>query len=107
MVYYDKDDLTRFSENRGINRVKKRTAPAYYSENDLHEVKEGELSEGDSVSGRSAGGRSRRGRGYLSHNQLETQSHEDLIEGRVKVDAWNLNYKKKKKKQKKKKVTDN
>lgn len=27
MVYYDKDDLTRFSENRGINRVKRRQAP--------------------------------------------------------------------------------
>lgn len=72
MVYYDKDDLTRFSENRGINRVKKREAPTYYSENDLQEVKEGDFSEGDSVSGRSAGGRSRRGRGYLSHNQLDT-----------------------------------
>lgn len=30
-----------------------------------------------------------------------------MIEGRVKVDAWNLNYRKKKKKQKKRKVTDN
>lgn len=28
------------------------------------------------------------------------------IEGRVKVDAWNLNYKRKKKKLKKKKITD-
>ena len=39
MVYYEKDDITKFSENRGINRVKRRQAPqAYYSENDLHEV---------------------------------------------------------------------
>lgn len=109
MVYYEKDDMTLFSEGRGINRVKRRQAPPqYYSENDLQEVKEGDFSEGDSVSGRS-GGRSRRtmGRGQLSHHQLETQSHEDLIEGRVKVDAWNLNYRKKKKKQKKRKVTDN
>ena len=42
MVPYYKDDLTRYSENRGINRVKVRQAPNYYSENDLPEVKEGE-----------------------------------------------------------------
>jgi hypothetical protein len=63
----------------------------------------------DSVGGRSGDGRRRRsyGRGALSHNQFENTSHEDLIEGRVKVDAWNLNYRGKKKKQKKKKVTAN
>lgn len=73
----------------------------------MPEVKEGDLSDVDSVGGRSVDGRTRRGRGYLSHNQLDGNSHEDLIEGRVKVDAWNLNYRGKKKKQKKKKVTAN
>lgn len=54
-----------------------------------------------------ASGRRRNGRGHLSHKDLEFDSHEDLIEGRVKVDAWNLNYRGKKKKLKKKKVTEN
>lgn len=34
-------------------------------------------------------------------------SHNDLVDGRVKVDSWNLNYDGKKKKFKKKKVDNN
>jgi len=52
-------------------------------------------------------GRRGHGRGHLSHRDLEFDSHEDLIEGRVKVDAWNLNYRGKKKKNKKRKITEN
>lgn len=43
-------------------------------------------------------------RGQIRHNDLEVSSYNDLIDGRVKVDSWNLNYSKKKKKLKKKKV---
>ncbi len=35
---------------------------------------------------------------------METQSYNDQVDGRVKVDSWNLNYKGKKKKLKKRKV---
>ena len=44
------------------------------------------------------------GRGQIKHNDMEIQSYDDDIEGRVKVDSWNLNYKGKKKKLKKKKL---
>ena len=44
------------------------------------------------------------GRGQIRHNDLEVSSYNDLIDGRVKVDSWNLNYSKKKKKLKKKKL---
>ena len=44
------------------------------------------------------------GRGNLKRNQFDIQSHNDDIDGRVKVDTWNMNYKKKKKKLKEKKV---
>lgn len=44
------------------------------------------------------------GRGLIKHRDLETQSYNDDIEGRVKVDDWNLNYRGKKKKLKKKKL---
>ena len=49
-------------------------------------------------------GRAPMGRGQIRHNNLEVQSYNDEIDGRVKVDAWNLNYNGKKKKLKKKKL---
>ena len=121
MVYYNKDDLTNYSKGLGLNKVKARQplGPQYFSENDLAEVQEGERSDNDSLGGRSRGsGRSgisldhtgqRRGygKGHISHRDLEFDTHEDLIDGRVKVDSWNLNYRGKKKKLKKKKVTQN
>ena len=83
-----------------------------WSENDLYEVDEGDISENDSRrSGRSYDHVARRnqyGRGKIQHNQLEFQDQSEYFEGKVKVDAWNLNYRGKKKKLKKKrKVTDN
>lgn len=43
----------------------------------------------------------------IKHNELDLESYNDLIDGRVKVDSWNLNYKGKKKKLKKRKVDKN
>lgn len=55
MVYYNKDDLTNYSKGLGLNKVKARPSPGqnYFSENDLHEIKEGELLDNESVSNRS------------------------------------------------------
>lgn len=44
------------------------------------------------------------GRGKIRHRPFEIQSYNDDIEGHVKVDDWNLKYKKKKKRLKKKKA---
>lgn len=60
MVYYNKDDLTNYSKNLGLNKVKAKLQPPtnkYYSENDLHEVEENSYSENEHsrISGRSRG----------------------------------------------------
>ena len=110
MVYYNKDDLTNYSKGLGLNKVKAKAKPnnQYYSENDIQEVQEGELSDsGDSRRSVDAHGRRKMGRGNIQHNDLDIQSYNDLVDGRVKVDSWNLNYSGKKKKLKKKKVDQN
>jgi len=35
MVYYNKDDLTNYSKGLGLNRVKAKNGPQYFSENDI------------------------------------------------------------------------
>jgi len=45
-------------------------------------------------------------RGRINHNELSPEENYDLIDGRVKVDSWNLNYNKKKKKLRNKKITN-
>lgn len=35
MVYYNKDDLTNYSKGLGLNKVKAKQQPLYYSENDI------------------------------------------------------------------------
>lgn len=42
MVYYNKDDLTNYSKDLGLNKVRVKRPPQnqYFSENDLHEVQE-------------------------------------------------------------------
>ena len=102
MVYYNKDDLTNYSKGLGLNRVKvkkhEKQNQNYFSENDIQEVQETDPNE--SVNSLEKIKRERKrgnmGRGQIRHNQLEIRSHNDDIDGRVKVDAWNLNYKKKK-----------
>jgi hypothetical protein len=79
-------------------------------------VREGDMSDNESLGGHSRGSgisldhtgqRRGYGRGHLSHRDLEIEEYDDFIDGRKKVDSWNLNYKGKKKKLKKKKVTEN
>lgn len=77
----------------------------YHSENEILERQneEGDLSGNESSftideDGNRVRKRNRMGRGQIRHNDLETQSYNDDINGRVKVDSWNLNYKKKNKK---------
>lgn len=47
------------------------------------------------------------GRGRINHNQITGEEYPDLLDGRVKVDSWNMNYNRKKKKLKKQKISSN
>ena len=118
MVYYNKDDMTNYSKHMNLNRVKAKDIPGgqgnqrqpYYSENDIQEMNEGQSdSDGSDYTIDAEGNRRKRdrdpmGRGRIKHNNFEVQSYDDNIDGRVKVDSWNLNYNGKKKKLKKKKL---
>jgi hypothetical protein len=45
------------------------------------------------------------GRGLIQHNKVNIEDKGEFVDGRLKVDSWNLNYTGKKKKLRKKKVT--
>ena len=102
MVFYNKDDMTNYSKHLGLNKVaKKKPNVPYYSENDIHEVS-GEMSGEESVHAKSAGKH-----GYMQRSGKKNGEYDDDINGRVKIDSWNMNYMKRKKKHKKKKVDAN
>jgi len=101
MVYYNKDDLTNYSKHLGLNKVAKRKPNVpYYSENDIQEQ------EGDSEDNMETT-RSADRHDYLRRKKREQELNNDDIEGRVKVDSWNLNALKRRKKRKKKKIDSN
>lgn len=72
MVYYNKDDLTNYSKGLGLNKVKAKQQPQYYSENDIQEVHEGSISdEGVDESRSHDPSRKRMGMGLIKRNDLE------------------------------------
>lgn len=105
MVHYHKDDTTNYSKHLGLNKVPKRKPHVpYYSENDVQEdEEEDKMAEADSQDEEynsadpEAYERARRARRGINN---------DDIDGRVKVDSWNLNYSKRKKRFKKKKMKE-
>lgn len=126
MVYYNKDDLTQYSKNLGLNKVKAKINNVkgggnYFSENDLQEVSENSENgerEGQNNSSIRLQNSQRTGRSYepgtrngisgegrIQHNNVSIEDHGEYVDGRLKVDSWNLNYTGKKKKLRKKKVT--
>lgn len=98
MVYYNKDDLTNYSKGLGLNKVKAKNQPSYFSENDVKEVNE-DMGEMESPMSDDGNGRRRHLKGM---HTLDPESYNDEVDGRVKVDSWNLNYKGKKNKHKRK-----
>lgn len=116
MVYYNKDDITKYSAPLHLNKVKAKTDMRgnYYSENDV--IPEDELSESQEdrhaenrlISGGSYDPSSRTGitgRGKIQHNNVQIEDKGEFVDGRLKVDSWNLNYTGKKRKLRKKKIT--
>lgn len=67
MVYYNKDDLTQYSKDLKLNRVKakRQSLPTYFSENDIREIQENDERQNESSAGGSLrpNDRSRLGRG--------------------------------------------
>lgn len=104
MVHYHKDDTTNYSKHLGLNKVPKRKPHApYYSENDVQEEEEDKMAEADSQEEEY---NSADPDAYERNKRAKQGFQNDEIDGRVKVDSWNLNYSKRKKRFKKKKMKE-